>query len=253
MSFSPIYIDLSEVASEFVMGEEEIKSLSRFILSSVADEYTREWEKLIGENLHSTRNEYLKGIFSEQPDDYNIIIGLTPRQSSLAMMLEEGATAFDIKEGMSKSDKKKISQTGPNKGKWYMSIPFKFATSEAVGEAGFSQNMPKPIEQLVKVAKEPLKLADIPGNFRVMGQNKTSGYNHKFNIFEGLKRSEIGSGQTEKRGGYVTFRRISEKSNKDSWIHPGFEALNLMDKATEDIDLERVVDMAVQEFLDTNR
>lgn len=245
--FPPITIDISEVASEFYMNDGEVKDLSRYILSKVADEYMRNWENLIDQNLKSTRNEYKRGIFSEQVDDYNILIGLTPRQSSLSMMLEDGASAFDIKQGFSNSDKRKEGKNG-----WYLTVPFKWATSEAIGES-FSNKMPKPIEQLVKISKEPLKLSDLPGNYRVMGTNKTSGYNHKFNIFEGLKRTEIGSGETEKRGGYMSFRRVSEKSDKGSWQHPGFQALDLMGKAMEDLDIGKVVDMSVQEFLDTNR
>lgn len=246
--FEPISIDISDVASEFVMSEEEVRSLSRYILARIADEYVREWEHLIDQNLHSTRNEYKKGIFSEQPDDYSVIIGLTPRQSKLAMMLEEGASQFDIKAGMEQSSKKHMKKDGG----WYLTVPFSFATSEAIGES-FANKMPKPIEQLVKVMKEPLKLGNIPEALRSIGQNQTSGYKHKFNIYEGLQRKEVGSGQNEKRGGYINFRRISDKSDKDAWQHPGFEALNLMDKAAQEIDIGRLVDSAVQEFLDDKR
>lgn len=246
--FEPIYIDVSDLASEFVMSEEEVKSLSRYILARIADEYVREWEHQIDQNLHSTRNEYKRGIFSEQPDDYNIIIGLTPRQSPMAMMLEEGASQFDMKEGMKNSPKAKQKKSGG----WYLTVPFKFATSEAIGESGFSNKMPKPIEQLVKVMKEPLKLGNIPEPLRALGQNQTSGYKHKFNIYEGLQRTEIGSG-AEKRGGYMTFRRVSDKSDKDAWQHPGLEALNLMDKAAQEIDIGKLIDLSVQEFLDEKR
>lgn len=241
----PISIDISEVAQEFVMSNEEIDSLSRFILANVADKYVREWEKLIDDNLHATRNEYKKGIFQEQPDDYSVIIGLTPRQSPIAMMIEDGASSFDEKEGFSKSDKKKISQ----KGKWYLTIPFRFATAEAIGESAiFANKMPLPIQRLVKVMKSPLKFEDLPPGFNQIGQNKTSEYKHKFNIYEGLQRIETGSGK-EKRGSYMTFRRVGENSDKDAWIHPGFEALNLMEKAVEQVDIGQLVDFAVDQFL----
>jgi len=159
--FPPITIDISDVAAEFLMSPDEVKAISRYILAKVADEYVREWDHLIDENLHSTRGEYRKGVFSEQVDDYNILIGLSPRFSPMAMMLEDGASSFDIKAGFAKSDKKKQGKNG-----WYLTVPFKWATSEAIGESGFSNKMPKPIQQLVKVSKEPLKLADIPGNFQ---------------------------------------------------------------------------------------
>lgn len=244
--FEPIVIDLSEVATEFVLSDEEIASLSRLVLASIADDYVRRWEKLIDNSLHSTRAEYKKGIFTEQPDDYNIIIGLTPRQSQLALMLEDGATSFDIKEGFAKSDKKKIGKSGG----WYLTVPFRWATSDALGEAfGFSNKMPKPIEKIVKTSKEPLKLGDLPAGFKELGQNKTSGYTHKFTIYEGLARQEIGSGSTEKRGGYMSFRRASENSDVGAWIHPGFQALGLMEKAAAEVDIVTLVDHTVDEFL----
>lgn len=246
----PIIVDISEVAQEFIMSGEEVKSMSQFILSNIADEYIRNWEHLVDQNLHSTRSEYKKAIFSEQQDDYSIIIGLTPRESQLALMLEDGASIFDIKEGYKKSSKRKIGKDG----KWYLTVPFRWATSEALGESGvFANKMPAPIEKLVKVSKQPLTFNQLPGQFRQIGSNKTSGYTHKSTIYEGLFREEIGSGSKEKRGGYFSFRRVSDNSDPLSWIHPGFTALKLMEKAAQETDLMRVVDYSVQQFLDTNR
>jgi hypothetical protein len=239
----PVSIDISETIEEFVLNEDEVKSLSNYILDSVVTEYVRNWESQIDQSLHSTRNEYKRGIFSETSDD-SVIIGLTPRQSPMAMMIEDGASPFDEKEGFKNSNKKKQGKNG-----WYLTVPFRWATSEAIGEASiFSNKMPKPIEKIVKVSSKPLTMEDIPGQFKKMGKNITSGYDHKFNIYEGLHRQEIGSG-TEKRGGYFSFRRVSENSDPGAWIHPGFEAYRLMDKALEDSDIGTVVDRAIDEFL----
>lgn len=241
----PVIIDISDVANEFVLSEDEIKSLSRFVLASVSDSYVREWEKLIDDNLHSTRTEYKKGIFQEQTDDYSIVIGLTPRQSQLAMMIEDGASSFDEKVGFSKSEKK----TANKEGGWYLTIPFRWATADALGESGvFSNKMPKPIEKLVKVSKDPLKFDDLPVSFQKKGVNKTSSYNHKFTIYEGLQRIESGSGK-EKRGQYMSFRRVSENSDTGSWVHPGFVASNFMERAFEQTDVMSTVDFAIDEFL----
>lgn len=258
----PIFIDLSDVANEFVLSEDEIKSLSRFVLASVSDSYVREWEKLIDDNLHSTRTEYKKGIFQEQTDDYSVVIGLTPRQSQLAMMIEDGASSFDEKEGFKKSDKRvqklKVDKKGvlvrdsegkTQDGGWYLTIPFRWATADALGESGiFANKMPKPIEKLVKVSKDPLKFDDLPASFQKKGMNKTSSYNHKFTIYEGLQRVETGSGN-EKRGGYMSFRRVSENSDTGSWVHPGFVASNFMERAFEQTDVMSTVDFAIDEFL----
>jgi hypothetical protein len=243
----PISIDISEVAGEFILDKKEIDSLSNYIVNSIATEFCMRWEEQIDNNLHSTRSEYKRGIFQEEGDDNSVVIGLTARQSPMAMMIEEGANSFDEKEGFSNSSKRIIKKDGKG---WYLTIPMRYATSEALGESGaFSGRLPKPIENLVKIMKEPLKLEQIPGKFQGFGQNETSGYKHKFSIYEGLQRVEIGSGANEKRGGYMNFRRVSDKSDPASWIHPGLEARNFMDKALEETDIDTVVDHAVDEFL----
>ena len=241
----PIYIDLSEVASEFVLSEEEIKLLSKSILSDVMNTFEKAWERFAGEQLHSTRDLYMRAMYSKWEGDYSIIFGLNPMESPLIMMLENGASSWDIKEGFKKSDKAKNKGTDD----WYLTVPFKWATSEAIGESEmFSNKMPKPIEKLVKTSKSPLKLGDLPQGYTKLGQNKTSKYEHKFSIYEGLSRQQIGSG-TENRGGYMSFRRVSENSDKGAWIHPGFTSLNLMEKASDEVDIGQIVDFSVDQFL----
>jgi hypothetical protein len=41
----PILIDLSGTIQEFLLDDEESKSLSRYVLSGVSDEYMRVWER----------------------------------------------------------------------------------------------------------------------------------------------------------------------------------------------------------------
>lgn len=242
---APILIDLSGVIEDFILTEDETKSLSRYVLANISDEYMRYWEKNIDTNLRSTRSEYKQGVFTEQPDNFSIIFGMTPRQSKLGMMLEEGASAYDIKEGMASSQKKKPKKGGG----WYITVPFRHATSEALAESmTFSGKMPKEIEKLVKVTEKPLNLADLPPQYQ---ERKTSwvGYKHKAAIYEGLHRRDISATDKEKRGGYYTFRRISDKSEENSWAHPGFEPLKLMEKSLSELPIDQVVDRSVDKFL----
>lgn len=241
----PISIDIRSVADEFHLSNEEIKQLSSFVLDSLADEFMRHWENAIDKTLKSTRNEYKKGMFVDYGQDGEVSIGLTARQSGLAMKLEDGAPPFDMKEGFARSDKKRQGVNG-----WYMYIPFRWATAEALGESMiFSNKMPKPIQDLVKSQREALKISQIPREFRGIGVNKTSGYVHKNNIYEALKRYESGSGAIEKRGQYMTFRTASENGDPGSWVHPGFKALRLMDSAFSSFPIDDIVDKAVDDFL----
>lgn len=243
----PVTIDLSGVIDEFILSEQESKALSRFVLSNIADEYMRYWENNINNSLHSTRSEYKQAIFFEQTDDFSVLFGMSPRKSKVALMLEEGASEFDMKDGFNKSSKK----TQKAGGGWFLTIPFRHATSEALAESMvFSGQMPKEIEKLVKVTGKPLNLADLPTNYQ---GRKTSwaGYTHKAAIYEGLKREDISSTNKERRGGYYTFRRVSDKSESNSWKHPGFEALKLMEKSLGDLPFDKVVDRSVDQFLQT--
>lgn len=121
-------IDISGTIEEFNLSSDEVSSLSRYILDSVSGEYMRNWEANIDGVLHQTKTNYKNAIYIEQPDDYSLILGMSPRKDKLALMLEEGATSFDIKAGMEKSAKKHMKKDGG----WYITVPFRWATSEAI-------------------------------------------------------------------------------------------------------------------------
>lgn len=243
---TPVVIDLSGVIDEFFLDENEVKSMSRYVLSSISDEYMRVWERNIDGSLHSTRSEYRRAIFTDQPDDFSMVFGMTPTKSKLAMMLEDGASAWDIKDGFANSSKKHIKKDGSG---WYLTVPFRHATSEAVAESMiFSNQMPKEIEKLVKTVGRPLKLSDLPSQYRDVRTSKV-GYVHRAAIYEGLTRTDISSTTNENRGGYFTFRRVSDKSEANSWQHPGFEPLKLMEKSLSELRLDYIVDQSVDQFL----
>jgi hypothetical protein len=172
---SPVLVDFSGTIDEFLLTEQETKDLSRFVLSNISDEYMRHWEQNIDSSLHQTRSEYKQAIFTEQPDDFSMVFGMTPRKSKLAMMLEEGASSFDIKSGFEQSDKKKRKKDGG----WYLTIPFRHATSTAIAESmTFSGRMPNEIEKLVKVSEKPLNLSDLPEGYKDKRVSR-AGYKHK--------------------------------------------------------------------------
>lgn len=241
----PVIVDLSGVIEEFILSEQETKALSSYVLSNIADEYMRHWEQNIDSSLKSTRAEYKQAIFTEQPDEFSMVFGMTPRQSKLALMLEEGASEFDIKEGFKNSSKKHTKEGGG----WYLTIPFRHATSEALAESmTFASKMPREIEKLVKISEKPLTLGDLPSGYQDKRISRV-GYQHKAAIYEGLHRRDISSTERENRGGYFTFRRVSDKSEENSWQHPGFEPLKLMEKSLNDVQFDQVVDRSVDQFL----
>jgi hypothetical protein len=224
----------------------------------MVDSYMFAWENQVNSNLHSTRQQYKAAMSVEYESDTVAIIKLQPTENSLPMMLEEGASQFDIKEGMAKSDKRTIKEGGG----WYITIPFRHATTEALGESSIfsgrpkdsygekGKNLPKEVYLLAKNTKEALTPDDLPEKYRALLSNPTTGYEHKSPIYEGLKRYKISSTDKENRGGYMTFRRISDQSDEDSWVHKGFKPMRLMNLALQDANLDIVVSNAIDSFLE---
>lgn len=247
-----IAVDLTPVIEEFNILSDEIERVSSRILDRIIDSYMFTWENNVNDSLHSTRSEYYKAMYVDRIDEKNAVIGLTPRESGLALMLEEGSPAFDIKEGMAESPKRTIKSDGG----WYITVPFRHATAEALAESNFfSTKMPKSVQDVVKSKPmiggrtQGVKIDELPKQYQTLLSNKTTGYVHKSPIYQGLVRMNIASTENEKRTGYFTFRRISDKSDPDSWIHSGFTALKLMDKTLNEIDVEKIVDDEINNFL----
>lgn len=251
----PIGIDISEVIEEFSILADKSEELSSFVLEQLVENFMFTWESQVNDELKQTRQEYKKAMFSEFEDSNSAVVGLHPTENNLALMIEDGASSWDIKEGFANSSKKKTvtrkGKDGNDEQGWYLTIPFRYATTEAIGESMiFSGKLPKEIEKVArKVAPAAVAMQDLPAQYQKIGLNKTTKYEHKNPIFEGLSKRNIASTQNEKRSGYMNFRRVSDKSDDGSWQHPGFEAKQFMEKTVDSMDIGTVVDNAVDEFL----
>lgn len=143
----PIDIDLGDLVEEFDLSGDQSVFLGSSIIDAVVAEYQLRWQNLISSNLHKTRNEYKRGVFIERESPLSVTFGLTNRESSIPLMIEEGQPPFDEKEGFRNSPKKKEAEGGG----WYIDIPFRHATSEAVADSGlFSTIMPQQIYNAVR-------------------------------------------------------------------------------------------------------
>lgn len=250
----PIVIDISDTIEELMFTREEVDSFSRYLLDKVKDSYMSIWENKVINTLHQTRRAYLLGMKWEYVDEFTVAFILEGKnESRLGLMVERGAAPFSIKEGFKNSPKAHKAGT-PD---WYLTVPFRHATAEAIGESSaFSGKLPTSIQDLVKKSGgDALKLSDLPAEFQVKGRGEAISrmgvtrpeYKHKSARYEGLKRSTKPS-----HGGYVTFRRVSENSDPDSWIHKGFEAYNLMGQSLDELSgkLPNIIGKAREEFLD---
>ena len=247
-----ISFDISETVQEFSLQQVEVDSLSNYLLDRIVDEIMGRWDGLVDSSLNTTRDEYRRAMYTDRPDDRTAIIGLTARDSKLAMMIETGAEAFDEKIGFSNSELKHMKKDGG----WYLTIPFRHATSEAI----MGMMVPEMNVSVLDFMKSGgmMEQGNLPEPFNEIQTHEIKlntgsliTYKHKAPIHEGMHRRDISSTEKEKRGGYFTFRRVSDNSDPESWIHPGLQARGLMEKAIEESHLDQVVDNSVQDWLDT--
>lgn len=263
----PITIDLSGLRQQFGISADQVDTVTELCVNEVSALVYTNWQALAKQKLKSTLPEYLqnlhlvdKGRFAKQV----ILTGILPT------MIENGASAFDMKEGFKKSSKVKYSVPVYNRkgvmvgagGAWYISIPFRHGNPEALGQAGFANVMP---DEVYAVAKgkgtdESVKKSEIPAPFdqqltrgAIMVPQSTTilfdAYKHKNSIYEGLMK-QTGVYAKVNQNTYVSFRRAGENSDPLSWIHKGFQAYRLSDEAVERTDVDGIVEAEVTKYLD---
>lgn len=250
----PIEIDTKGLAQEFVLSQNQIIELINSVITGITLKASERWKLIASQELGSTRDLYINSLIigSEGPYiGYVMMVSKNP----LPIMLEQGANPFDMKIGFFQSSKIKIKKGGG----WYLTIPFRFATAGALGENQiFSGKLPKKIDKLVKnlAPEQSLKIKDIPKEFQTL---KTRGklltpnkefeaYTHKTSIYEGIQKTKLPGNNRHTQ--YINFRRVSDKSDANSWIYPQIIAKNFKDKAIKSMDLFKEVDELVEEFLE---
>ena len=205
------------------------------------------WQALAKQRLNSTVPEYLQNIIKVDKGRFAKQIVLT---GILPNMIEQGASAFDMKEGFKKSSKVRYTIPVYNaKGKqvrkggdWYLTIPFRHGTPGIVGQSGrplTAQEIPSPYD----VPRSRAAIEETPNNPRY------DEYVHKSSIYEGLTKITGQYGKTTQNM-YGTFRRAGANSDPLSWIHRGIKAYQLADEAVNMTDVETIVENEVTTYLE---
>lgn len=259
----PIILDLADLQQKFNISREQVDDVCDNMAKTLAARYAQKLEGLAQSSLHKTRERYIRNIRVIDSGRMEGTVMLDYSKDKLIRMIEEGASAFDMKEKMLSSPKAKISAKGGR----YITIPFRWGTPGALGESSaFSGIMPS---QVYSVAKKMTQ--DIPmsgGGMRSGGldasllptpfsQPQTRGnlkdssgkilfhaYEHKTSLYQGMVKSQdSATGQNR----YFSFRRVSSNSDPDAFIHPGIEQHGLVNKALAQFDqtteLERALDI----------
>ena len=263
---TPISIDLSELQAEFNLKQTQVTELGMMLVNQITDRIFYNWQNAAMNGLNSSRKQYINSLNIGQVSPTRKYIQLT---GSWANMLEEGFGAYDMKPGMLASPKAKVTKKGVK----YIVIPFRWGTPGSIGESEvFANVMPRDIyavarqlrptitnAQGVKTQKGgSLKMNQIPADYRVpqtrpafsdiKTQTTYPEYVHQGPISEGMQRNQK-TYESATQGSYVTFRRVSDNSNPNSWIHRGVAAKNFADAAVRNTDVGMITDRTIDAYL----
>ena len=263
---SPITIDLSGLKGQFGIDDNTLNQLTETCVKAVTAAIYANWEALAKKKLKSTHEEYISNLINVDKGRFSKQIVLT---GVLPNMIEQGASAFDLKEGFKKSPK--VSYTIPvytKKGKmvhaggdWYLTIPFRIGVPGTLGQAGFTGQLPQEVYDIMRKRGNRIQLRaeeipspyDIPKTRPAIGATANNpyyaAYTHKNSIYEGLTKRTAQYAKTSQNT-YGTFRRAGANSDPLSWIHKGIKAYRLADEAVKITDVDTIVENEVTQFLD---
>lgn len=260
----PIVIDTIDLANKFSISRKQVDDVCDNIAKSLASKYAEKLESIANDSLNRTRKRYIENIRVVDSGRLQGTVLLDYSKDKLVRMIEEGATPFDMKKGILNGPNAKISKSG----KKYNTIPFRWGTPKAIGESNvFSGIMPRAIynvakkqDQIIPISGGGVRssgLKEIPKSFNQISSRKeiedSSGkilfkeYKHKTSIFSGIiKQKDSSTGQNR----YFSFRRVSENSEDNSFIHPGIEQYNLIQKALNNFNIQEELSKSLDEEWD---
>jgi hypothetical protein len=188
------------------------------------------WEQIAQQTLHTTRADYIMGLNANDSVVIEDFTGTLTLIGKWPCMLEEGYTAFDEKEGFKKSKYAKPKKNGKG---WYLTIPFRHRVPGTAGSAVGGQAMPDDIYAQAKQLRAGERLTGTETAYPP--QVSWKGYQHKSGIYENMtKYSKTYDKATQNK--YFTFRRVSDKSEPNSWWHPSYPGVHAIDKVESRID-----------------
>ena len=257
-----INIDSQDILDQYSISSKDVESVIDYTIKEVTAQFFARWQETASRELKTTRSRYIENLRLVDEGRMQGAVILDYSKDTLVKMLEEGASAFDIKQGFEKSAKRHIKKDGG----WYITIPFKIGTPGVQVDSGFSSILPSQIyNTLIAQPVNPttnrsagVSKGGIPAEyaapkvrsaFSSIPESKTfSEYKNKASVYEGVfKQKDAITGQNS----YGSFRRVSDKSDENSWIHPGIEAHNLAEKTLDKFEtiIETVVESATDNAL----
>ena len=216
-----------------------VRQLMGPIVAACAEAAKQEWIREARRSLHTTARAYIEGI---QDPELNKNVAIIRLEGWLPNALEDGLSPFDMKKGLLQGPKARRSKEGNP----YTIVPFGMKSAGAAGPS--PPVMPAGVYGRAKKLefgqslKLPIKWEDLGRKTRKSpNPAKWESYKWKTSPYAGVTkvRKYPGMLPTSKAGqmaGYKTFRVVSSKSDPSSWIHPGFRARGIVDKAAANFE-----------------
>lgn len=236
-----------------------------YSVKEVTAEFARNWDAEARSKLNSTRNLFSQSLVVV---DTGKLKGAVMLVGAFANQLEDGVGAYDMKPGFMASPKRHMIRRADGTTGWYLTIPFRFATPSALGESSvFSARMPEEVYAVAKAQPTTIPIgggtrsaglkvsqlptgynqpATRPGVSNVPRSQTFDEYTHKTSIYAGIQKvkdSETGQNR------YVSFRRVSDKSDPNAFVHPGIMAGKFAEKALNSTNIPYVVDRSIDQML----
>jgi hypothetical protein len=273
----PILINttaLSDIYSS--LDSQAIDDICDNIAKTLTARYASILEIEAAHSLHQTRERYIKAISVVDTGRLEGTVVLDYSKDPLIRMIEEGQSAFDLKDGLLNSQKAKVSKNGGR----YITVPFRFGTPGAIGDSDvFSAILPQDVYDVVKNQETNISVSNdtgarnpgltekqLPVQYQKpakravikdsAGKVLFKEYRHKKSIYEGVAKYKD---KTTGQNIYGSFRRVSDPlispegkkvgSDVDSWIHKGIEQYNLVSKALSNFNQETEIQVSLNNEL----
>jgi len=259
-------IKLSVRAEELGLLMEEISFKTNIMveeaLDSLAQSTYNEAIRLAHQRLITTQQDYINNLSLEKKSGADGGVFYEIGLNEEAGWIEGGFAPYDMKPGLLKNiDVTKKGQGISKEGNRWKTIPFQHRPGSKMGLPQFknvdsSENNTQTLKQTLSAVSRLNRKNDLNKTIKKYGLGKIiRGSNNK--ALEG-KVGVMKDGVTKNLGGltkyqksygsrtqstYMTFRRVSDKSDPSSWLHPGYSGANIFP------DLERYVSSRVDDIL----
>ena len=251
--FISVNINQQDILDQYQISKKEVEDVIDFTVKEITVAFADQWQAQAKADLKSTRSRYIQNLKVIDEGRMQGAVVLDYTHDPLIKMIEEGHDAYDLKLAFEKSNKKHIKKDGG----WYLTVPFQIGTPDVQVESGFANTMPNEVYNIAKnkptssvtnrsqglTATEIGSGNGVPQNYQIPKTRAAiinipksqafEEYKHKTTLFQGVvKTTDSVTGQNS----YTSFRRVSDKSDPNSWIHPGFTAANLAEKAFDNFE-----------------